>query len=332
MKDSNNAEGKNPDVTTTNTTATTTSSAETTPVSTGVSTETTAVTSIVSTETTSEAPETKAVADDTSSTVDEMAKSDVKAETLSPEEVAKRYRRQVITQYAIAFVIILVIAGGLLYVLEKQGRVHTGVIDKLQALESFVIPEKAALTVNGVKVPMSQYVKASAQLEAAAVGQQLDPKDEKVAAQIKDQTIDQLVTTEVLRQAAIAAGVNITSDQVEARYADIVKQVGGEDKLVERMNALNITPASLRVDIHDELLIQTNLDKAVSTSSITVTDEEVKKAYDTAVAAAPKGADIPPFAKVRDVVKSKVVATKQQELITQYIQDLKDKAKIETLI
>jgi FKBP-type peptidyl-prolyl cis-trans isomerase (trigger factor) len=179
---------------------------------------------------------------------------------------------------------------------------------------------------------MSQYERSFTQLQAAAASQQADMTDSKVTDQIKQQAIDQVVNTELLRQAAVAGGVNITADQVEARYQDIVKQVGGEEALAARMKELGVTQESLHTDIHDELLIQTHLASAISTSSITVSDEEAKKAYDTAVAAAPKGTDIPAFTKVKPAIVEQVRATKQQDQITTYIQSLKDKAKIEVLI
>jgi hypothetical protein len=74
----------------------------------------------------------------------------------------------VIKQYSIALGIVLVMGVGLLYALEQQGRVHTGIFT---ALTEIVTPTPVAATVNGVDIPLASYEKNLKQLEEAAVQQ-----------------------------------------------------------------------------------------------------------------------------------------------------------------
>ncbi len=236
-------------------------------------------------------------------------------------------RRQMITQYGIAFGIVLIMGAGLWYVLEQQGRVETKLFESITAM---VNPAPAAVIVNGTRIEQTLYDKNYAQLSAQAAQQGLDAATPEVAAQIKQQSIDIVVNSELLRQAAKAAGVEVTQEQIDDRYEQIVTAQGSLDQLKTRMTELGITEESLMADIADEILIQTHLASAVDSSSITVTEEEVKALYDSIAGNA--AVDVPPLEEVRAQVEQEIRYGKEQELISEYIETLKKDATIEVLI
>jgi FKBP-type peptidyl-prolyl cis-trans isomerase (trigger factor) len=252
--------------------------------------------------------------------------------TVEPEaagtatEAVPNLRNRMIMQYVIATGIILVMGAGLLYALEEQGRVNTGVFDTVSDL---VKPAPAAAVVNGVKIPLAQYEKNREQLIQTATFQGLDPENESIKTQINTQALDVLVNTELLRQAAVADGVTVSSEDIDARYAEIIATLGGEEALQAKMTELNITPESLRTDIEGEILIKKHLDKAVDYSTITLDPAEVQAVYDQANT---PGADIPPFAEVKSQIETQLKATKEQEVIGKYIETLKVDADIKTNI
>lgn len=309
---------------------------------------TTATPAVDTTSTTSEATPvaeapasspTEAVATaDTSSTPEEVvspttaASSDTPVTTPAPEAspavtAEQLARRQMLTQYGIAFGIVLIMAGGLWYVLEQQGRVETKLFANIKSLVS---PAPAAVVVNGTRIEQALYDKNYQQLSAQATQQGLDPATPEVAAQIKQQAIDIIVNSELLRQAAVAGGVVVTPEQIDNRYEEIVTAQGSLDQLKTRMTELGITEEGLMADIENEILIQTHLAKAVDSSSITVTDEEVKALYDSIAGNA--SVDVPPLEEVRAQVEQEIRYGKEQELISEYIETLKKDATIETLI
>jgi SurA N-terminal domain len=240
---------------------------------------------------------------------------------------AASYRRQVLTQYGIAFVIIALMGGALWYMLEEQGRVKTGFFDDIKSL---VIAKPAAAKVNGTKIDLALYEKNYAQLVQGAAAQGLDANDPTVAAEMKKQSIDILVNSELLRQAATEAGVVVTDEQINGRYAELVQSQGDETKLVARMTELGITKESLLGDIKNEILIQTHLTAAVDTSKIVVTKEEVEALYNS-VASNPE-VEVPPLADVQPQIEQEIKFGKEQELISGYIETLKTNATIEVLI
>jgi hypothetical protein len=265
-------------------------------------------------------PATEAVAETTPSTTE----TDVAAVATTPEAASTRTR--VIVQYGIATAIILVMGVGLLYALEKQGRVDTGVFDSVTEL---ITPAPAAAVVNGVKIPLAQYEKNREQLIQTATFQGLDPENESIKTQINAQALDVLVNTELLRQAAVAAGVTVTAADIDARYEEIIATLGGEEQLNTKMAELAITPESLRNDIEGEILIKQHLDKAVDLTNIKIEDAEIQAVYDQANT---PGADLPPLTEVRAQIEAQLKMTKEQEIIGAYIETLKEKAQIETKI
>jgi hypothetical protein len=236
-------------------------------------------------------------------------------------------RTLMVKQYGIAAAIVLLMGVALWYLLEEQGRVQTGYFDSMKDL---VMPEAAAVIVNGEKVPLALFTKNQEQLTLQASGQGLDPADPTVSEQIKQQAIDLLINSALLRQAARAAGITVTDEQIDARYQTIVDSQGGEEALMARMAELNITKDGLMQDINDEILIQTHLSSAVDTSGLVVTDEEIEALY-ASVTSNPE-VEVPPLEEVRAQIEQEIRFTKEQELISAYIETLKTEAAIEVVI
>ena len=246
----------------------------------------------------------------------------------APADVAAQLaRRQLLTQYGIAFVIVLIMGGGLWYVLEQQGRVDTKVFE---SVKSIVMPAPAAMIVNGERISRELYDKNYAQLSTQAASQGLDAASPEVAAEIKQQSIDIVVNSELLRQAAVAGGVVVTDEQIQGRYDEIVASQGGVEQLMARMTELGITEEGLLADIENEILIQTHLSAAVDTTGLAVTEEEIKALYDSI--ASGQSVEVPPLEEVRAQVEQEIRYGKEQELISEYINKLKETAEIEVLI
>lgn len=229
-------------------------------------------------------------------------------------------------QYALATALIIVIGGLLVFGLERQGRIDTNIFDKVISL---VTPLPAAAIVNGTRIDMVAYEKNKQQIIASAEQQGLDITEESIVSEINTQAIDVLVNTELLRQNAVAAGVTVTAEQVEARYQEVLTQVGSAEALATRMTELGLDEASLRKDIEGEILIQSYLETAVDTTAVVVDDAKIQAVYDQAGGAE---AGLPPMADVRAEIEKQVRFSEEQELVNAFIKSLRDKATIEVLI
>jgi len=229
--------------------------------------------------------------------------------------------------YLAVVVSILVIGTGLIFVLEKQDRISTGLFTQvITAMEAKELIAK----VNEKTITRMDYDSSFNQLKDIQADQGADITSEAVLAQLKTQAIDTLVNAEILRQEAVAAGLTATAEQIDTRFNEIQEGLGGKEVLEARMAEFGVTEASLRRDIENEFLIQqlftANLPAA---TSIEVTNEEVLAVYEQAGGTA---AGLPPLEDVRVQIEDQVRVNKEQQSISAYIDSLRSAAEIEILI
>lgn len=230
---------------------------------------------------------------------------------------AKRY-----TIAAVALVIVGLL--GLIYIMEAQGKLTTNIFSGVRTELS---KYQAAATVNGEKISEHDLGISVAQLATGAAAQGVDITDPATKTELRTQAIDMLVNTELLRQEAGARGIAVSDEDVTARLDTLKEDVGGEEVLKERMAQFNIDEKTLIRDIKNELTIQALLDQVFKEKEITVTDEEVAEFYEQAGGAE---AGLPALAEVRTQIETQIKTTKEQQVVTTFLEELRGKATIET--
>lgn len=231
-----------------------------------------------------------------------------------------------IKAYAAAVAGILVIGTGLLFVLEKEGRVSTGLFS---GMISQMEANEPVAKVNDVVIPQSEFDSSLQQLIQMASQQGADVTDPAAVEQFRTQAIETLVNAELLRQAALAEGMTATSEAIEARFAEISEGVGGPDLLAERMAEFGVTEAGLRRDIENEILIQGLFDAKVTTDSPEVTDEQIAAFYEQAGGTT---SDLPPLSEISDQIEAQIKFDQEQLVIGEYVETLRSEAEVEILI
>lgn len=225
-----------------------------------------------------------------------------------------------------AAVAVLIVLAGLLYMLEQQGRVNTGLFDGVNRM---VAMNKAVATVNDTKISQFDLEISMSQISAGAAIQGIDIADPEVKSKIQDQAIDMLVNTELLKQEAAARNIVVTDADVDARLESLKTDVGGEEILAERMAEFNIDQKTLLRDIRNELTIQALLDEVFKEKGTEVTNKDIQDFYE---AAGGNAAGLPPLADVREQIEQQVRSNKEQEIVTTFVAELKEKAKVDILI
>lgn len=233
----------------------------------------------------------------------------------------KRY-----TYIVVAIIAALVVLAALLFVMERQGRIETGLFD---GVHRFVDTKTTVAKVNDGTISKYDLDVSISQMQAGFAAQGADIESEEVKSEIQTRAIDMLVNTELLKQEAAAVGIDITDEDVEARLATLTTDVGGEAALKERMAEFNVSEKILRRDIKNELTIQALLDGVFKEKNIAVSEEEIVAFYNEA--GGEKGG-LPELEAVRPQIEQQLRSTKEQEAVTAYIEELRGKADIEVLI
>ena len=230
-------------------------------------------------------------------------------------------------KYTIAAVVLVLIALlGVVFLMEQQGRLNTGIFDGAQAALS---KNKAVATVNDGKISQYDLDVSMSQIATGAAAQGADVESAEIKSEIQTQALDMLVNTELLKQEAAARGIEISGEDVEARLETLKTDVGGAEVLEQRMKEFNIDEKTLRRDIKNELTIQKLLEQIFVEKTVAVTEEEVLAFYEQAGGVE---AGLPALDEVRAQIETQIKTSKEQEVVTAYIEELRAKATIEVLI
>ncbi len=190
-------------------------------------------------------------------------------------------------------------------------------------------PDDVVATVNGVDLTRAEYNRIRQQVLQNAQQMGMDINDPETTSQIDAQATDTLVNTELIRQAAMAAGSTASQEEIEARFAEIVAQVGGEEALADSLQQLGLTEESLRADVEQELIIQQFLESAIDTDGLTASEEEIDELYEASGGAE---AGLPPIDEVRPQIEQQILANKENELINELVESLRADAEIDVQI
>jgi FKBP-type peptidyl-prolyl cis-trans isomerase (trigger factor) len=244
--------------------------------------------------------------------------------TYVPAEPVTKSKNKTV-MYVAAGVIVAVTLLTVLFLLEKEGRSSTGLFDSyLAAQENSVV----VAVVNGEEITGRDLNTSIQQFNQAAVAQGVDTSSPEVVADIRNQALEVLVNTTLLRQAAQAQGIEVSTEAAAERLDVIQTEIGGEEALQARIAELGLTQADLEEDIKEEIVIQTLLDTLFADAEIVVTEEEIQGVYDAA-----GGADegLPPLETVSEQIEAQVRGSKEQEVIDAYLNTLKTDAEIELI-
>lgn len=231
--------------------------------------------------------------------------------------------------YVAAIVTVGVILLGVLFLLEKEGRSSTGIFDAFLANQDTATQQDDTVVavVNGEEITGADLQTSIQQFKQAATAQGVDTTSPEVVADIRNQALDVLVNTVLLKQAAQEQGVEVPDEAAAERLATIQAEIGGAEALQARIAELGLTQADLEADIEEELVIQTLLNSLFAEAEISVTEQEIQEIYDEAGAAGAE--ELPPLETVSEQIEAQVRGTKEQEVIEQYLETLRAEAEID---
>jgi hypothetical protein len=254
------------------------------------------------------------------SKVNEVAETTQTASLSSPSAPAKSTNWKFIVG---AVVVVVVVILAVLYRLEQEGRSSTNLFGGIIASQE---AGQVVAEVNGVELTNGDLATSMEQFSQMAAAQGVDTTSESVQADIRSQSLDVLINTELLIQEANGRDIEVSEEEVTTRIEDIVTQLGGQEQLDERMASLGIDAAQLESDVREEILIQSLLDEVFAEEAIEITDEEISAVYE---GVAESTEDIPALAEVRSEIEAQLRAAREQEIVDGLISDLRDGADIQ---
>jgi len=133
--------------------------------------------------------------------------------------------------------------------------------------------KKTAAVVNGEEISMKDFKRQLAQRIQVHTSEQASYDEDAM----KKAVIEEMIGRKLLVQAARDKGIKVTEEELQNAYANMIKRLGGEDKLKEAMKKWDLTEEKIKANLRDSIMINKLLAELVPEDSIT--EEEMKKFY-----------------------------------------------------
>ena len=193
------------------------------------------------------------------------------------------------------------------------------------------IPDVVA-EVNGEEVTKDEFlpIYESTFAQAAAQAQSTGEAPDEDA--LKQQTVDDLVSTELLSQEAEARGIEVSDEDVDAELADIAEQnqLGSAEELLAAVVKQGVTEEQALEQVETQLMVEQLV--ADEDGPVEPTDKELRALYAQVkqqAAQSGEGAQqIPPFAQARAQLVEQATSQKIGEVAGALVEDLRKDADI----
>lgn len=193
------------------------------------------------------------------------------------------------------------------------------------------IPDVVA-EVNGEEVTKEEFVPIyEAQFQQAASQAQTTGQAPDEDA-LKEQTADNLVSTELLAQEAEERGLSVTEEDVDAELTTLAEenQLGSVDELIAALEKQGATEEQARAQLEQQMVI--DLLVADEAGGAEPTEQDLRKIYDQAkqqqAQMGEQGQKLPPYAKVRPQLVEQAKSDQQGKVAQELVDDLRKDADI----
>jgi len=212
---------------------------------------------------------------------------------------------------------------------EKEKVISGSIIDSLIEDNELDDGTGPVATVNGVEISRIAYQNTVKELTLTLLQQGYTTTDSTVATQIRQQSVSILINTELLVQDALANGIEVSESEIISEYQNIIEDMGNEETLMLTLKDMKLTEADLMADIKKQLAVDKHIKLNTTINEQTISEEEVKNYYDLVSLNNP---DIPSFDNINDELTVQLLQQKKQQVVSDFIQELRAKAVVDILI
>jgi hypothetical protein len=178
--------------------------------------------------------------------------------------------------------------------------------------------------VNGAPVSRAEWQQETSRAEASISGfDSQAPGNQQIARQIADQVMQRMVDEVLLRQAAFRAGISASPEEVETQVMMDMMNTGGQEQLAQVLSAHGYTLDQYRQLVAENITIGKLGDYV--TKNVTVTESEVKTAYQANRAQFPQQS----YADIHDQLQQQVLMSKKNNVFLSYLDGLRQNSFIE---
>ena len=166
----------------------------------------------------------------------------------------------------------------------QEGTKDEKAVEDMQAklAKQQVDKSEIVAVINKEELTGVEYNAALASLQAQMQQAGQDPTSKEASAQVKEQTLNMLVSQTLLLQKAKEANLTASKEEINKRYATFEEQFGGEEEMSKALEIQNMDIKSLKEQIEESIIFEKYQNKVVPAGE--VSDEDIQAYYDQAAA------------------------------------------------
>ncbi|TXC91602.1 peptidylprolyl isomerase [Metabacillus litoralis] len=184
--------------------------------------------------------------------------------------------------------------------------------------------------VNGQEIKGTEFNDALSLFQSNAMSQGQDVTNDELAKQLKDSSLDFIVGQTLIMQEVDKKGYTASEEEIDKALETEKARFKTEEEFEAALKESELTVEDLKSQISDNVKITQYLDKDVKVEK--VTDDEVKKYYDSLVSANGESEETPKFEDVKETLKANLEQQKSQQEISAKIEELRKGAEIDLKI
>lgn len=212
----------------------------------------------------------------------------------------------------------------------KKEPVRTSsIIDSLLAESEETNENGPVAVVNGHEISRLAYTNKLYELNKALTRQRFNTNNTKIAAQVRQQAVAELINFELLYQTAEARGFTASKSEIGKVYQELLDEMGSEEVLLLTLQDRNLTTTDLDLEIKRQLVVDKLIEAEIDFDKVSVSDTEAESYYANISV---NNTDIGSYEREEVAIKQQLLEQKQQQLVTDFVQQLKNDAEIEILL
>jgi len=195
---------------------------------------------------------------------------------------------------------------------------------------------EVAATVNGENITMDEY---QSRLETLMLSYEQQGADfegeegEEMKAQVEQMAIQNLIQQKAFMQKAEEKNSIATQEQLDGEIEQIKTQFESEEKFQEALENNQLTENEFESMLKFDLTMANYMEENVE--EVEVTESEVQEAYESyaqQMQGMEEGAQVPKLEELRPDLEEMLKGQKQQEQMTQIMEEIMENSDIETFI
>lgn len=190
--------------------------------------------------------------------------------------------------------------------------------------EEKVTDDTVVGTVNGKEINGATYNMIYSQVKTQLYESGADTEDLEL---VKEQTLQAIISQEVLMQDAVAKGIKVSDEDLDAYIKESIGQFDSEEQFNEALENLDYTMESYREQARVQLQQEAYIEQEFV--DVEISDEEIEAYYEQISSQAE---DVPELNQVREQIEAQLANSQLQEKLTERITQLKEEAEVEKAI